>query len=329
VPGPHCFACDPDAREVKDLGRFFELEQKWLRDGKRRLSARSIANFFLQLVAQAEHEVGEVNGIVLPELSLDDERAMGIAKILAAKNTNLELFIAGVAAPQGRITRNCAKTFLFKKGRGTRAKEKRQLLSYWEQSKHHRWRLDANQIRRYSLGDQLEPAGYWWELTNIDKRGCVFYVFRDGMSLATLICEDLARIDPVQSVIRSIGPNLVVALLMDGPQLEKRWSGRYATVLADDPGSAVLTLTSLGLLRRSALPGTEPRQIGLWKGAEGVTTELNLPKGHHALLLTLTHAGETNYTIDGRSDGESTFKLWLSGISAIRQKNAPSWAAVD
>jgi len=72
---------------------------------------------------------------------------------------------------------------------------------------------------------------------------CTFYVFRYGMSMATLICEDLARIDPVQTVIRAIGPNLVIALLMDGPQWQRRWSGRYATVLADDPGSAVLSVT--------------------------------------------------------------------------------------
>jgi 5-methylcytosine-specific restriction enzyme A len=51
--------------------------------------------------------------------------------------------------------------------------------------------------------------------------------------------------------MRSVGPNLVVALLMDGPQLTARWPARYASVLADDPGSSVLTLTSLGMCLRS------------------------------------------------------------------------------
>jgi hypothetical protein len=51
--------------------------------------------------------------------------------------------------------------------------------------------------------------------------------------------------------MNAIGPNLVIALLMDGPQLENRWPARYATVLAEDPGSAVLTVTSLGMVRRS------------------------------------------------------------------------------
>jgi hypothetical protein len=44
---------------------------------------------------------------------------------------------------------------------------------------------------------------------------------------------------------------LLIALLMDGPQLKSRWSGRYAGVLAEDPGSSVLTLTSLGMALRS------------------------------------------------------------------------------
>ena len=50
---------------------------------------------------------------------------------------------------------------------------------------------------------------------------------------------------PLRTVIRSVGPNLVIVLLMDGPQLVRRWPGKYATVLSDDPGSAVLTVTSL------------------------------------------------------------------------------------
>jgi hypothetical protein len=58
--------------------------------------------------------------------------------------------------------------------------------------------------------------------------------------------EDLARPDPVGDLVRSVGPNLVIALLMDGPQLRARWSGRYAMSLADDPGSFVLSVTSLG-----------------------------------------------------------------------------------
>jgi hypothetical protein len=155
------------------------------------------------------------------------------------------------------------------------------------------------------------------EEININRRECGFVVFRRIGSVVTPVCEDLARIDPVQTVIRGIGPTLVVALLMDGAQLEKRWSGRYATVLADDPGSAVLTLTSLGLLRRSVSEAGKPpsREIGLWKGAEGLARELTLPEQHHALLLTLSTDRRTNCTLDGRSDEGWTIGLLLSKVS--------------
>lgn len=39
---------------------------------------------------------------------------------------------------------------------------------------------------------------------------------------------------PVAGLLRSVSPNLIVALLMDGPQPKKRWPNRYASVLADD-----------------------------------------------------------------------------------------------
>src|SRR5262249_21293110 len=132
------------------------------------------------------------------------------------------------------------------------------ILAQWEQSKHHRWKLEGSQINRYRLGKVLDPDLYWWEHIDLAPRCVDFRVFRPGASLATLVCEDLARIDPVQTVIRAVGPNLVVALLMDGPQKTSRWAARYATVLADDPGCAVLSLSSLGLLRRSAPDGQPP-----------------------------------------------------------------------
>ena len=151
-------------------------------------------------------------------------------------------------------------------------------------------------------------------------------MFRHGASLATLICEDLARVDPVQTVLRAVGPNLVIVLLMDGPQLERRWPGRYATVLADDPGSAVLTLTSLGMVRRSRMPGEkERREVALWKEPGGEARELSLPDGCHALLVTLSPSLETNYTLDDRSDNEGTVHLSLTGVRGVAHPNPRSW----
>jgi hypothetical protein len=41
----------------------------------------------------------------------------------------------------------------------------------------------------------------------------------EGVTLVSLICEDLARLDEVADLLRAIGPTLVVTTLLDGPQL--------------------------------------------------------------------------------------------------------------
>jgi hypothetical protein len=134
-----------------------------------------------------------------------------------------------------------------------------------------------------------------------------------------LICEDLARQDPVSEMVRTVGPNLVMALLMDGPQLQTRWPNRYATVLADDPGSAVLTLTSLGMARMSrpfGKPG--PSQIiGLWRDGQTGTVEIDLPPGAGAVVLSLANEMVEEYTADRRSDEGTASALVLGGIHPV------------
>jgi hypothetical protein len=127
--------------------------------------------------------------------------------------------------------------------------------------------------------------------------------------------------------MNAIGPNLVIALLLDGPQLEQRWPGRYATVLADDPGSAVLTVTSLGMVLRSSMPGEpESREIALWKEPNGRARSLKLPKGDHALLVTLTNRSVEHFTLDGRGDGKSTLEFELGAAHGVRYKGRmPDW----
>jgi hypothetical protein len=255
-------------------------------------------------------------------LALKDPLVRKIAERVSKQCKHVELFVSGILHRETSqsVPRNgvFACTFFNNKP------------LFWVQNKHHRWKLDRDQIRRYHLGSRLNPDCDWWERIDISQRECEFRVFRRGASMAALVCEDLARIDPVQSVIRSVGPNLVIALLMDGPQMEKRWSGRYATVLADDPGSSVLSFTSLALVRRSSDPGhNESRQVALWKQAGGKTEELLLPKGNHALLLTLWPDRLKNFTIDGRSDRGNTVKIFLSGVHAISHPNPADWFAVD
>ncbi len=298
--------------------RFFELKQEWLLGEKRKLSPQRLSRFLMELVEQAKREVRAVHGIVLPETALSADLAGKVAKRLAA--ARLELFICGVLQPGrgNRLPKNLAYTFPFKRGK---------IPFFLAQSKQHRWRLDRNQIQRYSLGDALDPKSTWWEKVDIGERELAFVGFRQRASLAALVCEDLARIDPAQTALRSIGPNLVIALLMDGPQHEWRWPGRYATVLADDPGSAVLTVTSLGMVKRDRLISKRggPYPIALWKEPGGDARELSLDPGSHALVLTLTLAREEQLTLDGRSDGASAVRVSLSGVSSISHPTPPPW----
>lgn len=116
----------------------------------------------------------------------------------------------------------------------------------------------------------------------------MFISLRPWLTMSVLICEDLARPDPVGDLARAVGPNLIIALLMDGPQLADRWPARYAASLADDPGSSVLTVTSTGMSILSRPQEGENRSdvIALWKDARtGKARELQLPENAAALVL--------------------------------------------
>jgi hypothetical protein len=298
---------------------FFEVYPHWLFEHGKRVSARRIATFLADLVAQACTDVGDVHGLILPEAALDASDVEAIGRELMDR-TQIEFFITGGISRRTKTSaaRNLVYTAI-------PVREDKELFS-WMQYKHHRWCLDQSQICRYHLGSVLDPEKSWWEAIEISKRELDFWVYRHGASLVALICEDLARIDPVQSAVRAIGPNLVIALLMDGPQMERRWSGRYATVLADDPGSAVLTFTSAGLIARSHMPRVpNTLQIGLWKCAGGPVVELELPQGAHALLLSLAEGADEHFTADGRTDEKNTVRLTLGGTIPIVHKTPPTW----
>jgi len=317
------FAAVPEAAD--DIHRFFTVRGGWRDRNGRSAKPKQIVGAICALIDAARIETDEIHGVVLPECALTSSQAGHVASELARKNPDLELFVSGTITSErrSRRPRNCAYTARLYRG---------QVLDHWSQSKHHRWSLEARQITQYHLGSILDPDHTWWEKIDVSNRTCVFTVVRWGASLAVLVCEDLARFDPVLPVINSVGPNLVIALLMDGPQLERRWPGRYATVLADDPGSAVLTLSSLGMIRRSTMPGAgDQRQIALWKQAGGSACELSLPSGDHALLLSLTTSPYGQTTMDRRHDDGGTRRFVLSGARGVRfdEGTAPKWLRLD
>jgi hypothetical protein len=256
------------------------------------------------ILAEAERVAGPVAGVVLPELSLTAGQYPRIWDALLARDCFL---ICGLCGDK----KNYVRFELPLKGQDSYARQ---------QSKHHRWLLDQPQIVQYGLGSVLSPAKLWWEHIDIAERSLQFSVMRDWLTISVLICEDLARPDPVGDVVRAVGPNLVIALLMDGPQLASRWPGRYATVLADDPGCSVLSLTSIGMCRLSRPPHIKSasRVVALWKDARsGTPVEIELPQGADAIVLSLTVEYLEEWTADGRSDLCTTGYPTLAGIHPI------------
>lgn len=184
------------------------------------------------------------------------------------------------------------------------------------QRKHHRWSLDKSQILQYKLEDHLATDRNWFEFCTISQRRLTILSPNAWMTLTSLICEDLARQEPVTDILRGVGPTLLVALLSDGPQLVNRWSARYASILADDPGTAVLCVTSSGMAKRTEEPETWLKEDGkecyknavkdvsvaLWKDMVKGWKEIRIDKNNDCLLFTISSQYKEEFTIDGRTD---------------------------
>jgi hypothetical protein len=262
----------------------------------------------LASVLQAARErVGIVDAVVLPE------GAACVADIEALQRAldrfGVNLFITGVRQPGKAGTFGSNYLHL-----GVRSPAG---WLHYRQDKHHRWCLDERQIRQYHLGRVLNPKKLWWEAIDVGERSLHVIDVGSGVATVALVCEDLARVDEVADLVRRIGPSLVLALLLDGPQLTSRWSGRYASLLVDEPGSTVLTLTSYGMAARSRPPqGERSRVVAHWNNARDGTQEIELARGATAILLSAALDSKTLWTADGRRHGNVP-SLALSGIHQL------------
>ncbi len=268
------------------------------------------------LTQVVQHEGVRIDVIVLPESAMDD---VSFDKLESRLSKNAEfggpidevsLLIAGVTAEakNERFKRNNTVQYRYWDGNG---------FGGDSQCKHHRWQLNRSQIQQYGLSQQLPPGTKWWEAINIGRRRVSFVNIGDGLTVCPLICEDLARQDPIADLIRQVGPSLVVSILMDGPQHKDRWSSRYAAILSEDPGSAVLALTSFGMVRRwNTRFGRLSRVVALWNDKEG-SREIELDQGAHGILLTLQVSAEREVIADGRLEMCPTAKITLADVIQI------------
>ncbi len=266
------------------------------------LRVAEITRCVTDAVAACRKKGAEVHGVVLPEAAVAREELDAVRATL--DDLGVGFLLAGVRGQR----RNEAHLAL-------------RLRHQWTahaQPKHHRWCLDGEQIHQYHLGAALHPSRRYWEDIDVPERQLRFVSLSSWLTLCHLVCEDLARLDPVSDVIRSAGPNLVIALLLDGPQLEARWPGRYASVLADDPGSSVLTLTSLGMVKRCLPRGRTPsRVIALWKDSRRGVQELALDPSARGLLLSICGFKEKEWTADGRPGPENPALLVLAAVEQV------------
>jgi hypothetical protein len=276
-----------------------------------------------RVLIAARDEADVVDQVVLPECAIEESEIDDLESLL--DHHGVVYLTAGVrerSPAPGRLGTSWVHTGVnpsLQKSGGPPAGPGRQWF-HIRQNKHHRWSLDESQIYQYHLGGALHPGIQWWEAMEVPRRSVQFVEVAEEVSLVSLVCEDLAESDEVAEVIRSVGPTVVVAVLLDGPQLTSRWAARYASVLADDPGSAVLTLTSFGMVQRSRPPRRDAATIvALWKDPERGFREIPLEPGAQAVLLTACGARATRRTADGRSPvdtGTHYFDVAVQQISA-------------
>jgi hypothetical protein len=190
-----------------------------------------------------------------------------------------------------------------------------------------RW-TNNRSIYQYHLGGALHPHIRWWEAMEVPRRSLQFVEVGEGVTVVALVCEDLAQIDDVADLLRSVGPTLVVTPLLDGPQLSSRWAARYASVLADHPGSAVLTLTSAGMAQRSRPHGRDSSPvIALWKDPVRGTREIPLETDAQGVLLTASADLATRRSGDGRMPVDNCTEFFDMGIHQVRAANVGSRAS--
>jgi hypothetical protein len=281
----------------------FRLTQSWLKPAVER---HDIVRMTEDLIQTAERKHGPVHGVIFPELALDWGLYSKLVDAIAQECRNVEFLISGSSNDCSGSMQKPANFALMTQFFQINEKERHRLN--YSRRKHHRWALNETQVATYRLGAVLDPHTSWWEDIDIGSRAIGMMPLRGGSMFSVMICEDLARGEPVHGALQSMGPNLIFALLMDGPQIPERWPGRAATIFADDPGSSVLTLTSRALIARSNTGRAENRQnwsVALWKDDTGLTVPMACPTDQDAVLVTLAARAACESTLDGRLNSDA------------------------
>lgn len=280
-----------------------------------------------RVLVAARQEAGSVDVVVLPESAVDEGEIDDLETLLHGHGVALlNTGVRGHSRAPGRFPGNWLHIGInpiLEKG-GPPPIGDSESWFHIRQNKHHRWSLDEDQITQYHLGGVLHPHVRWWEAMEVPRLAMQFVELAE-LTQALLVCEDLAQNDAVAQLIRSVGPTVVICGLLDGPQLTSRWAARYASVLADDPGSAVLTLAPLGMVERSRPHGRDPsRVIALWKDSSTGVREIPLEPGAHGVLLTVTMDRATRRSADGRWPVDNGTSCCNAAVYQVRASSVGS-----
>jgi hypothetical protein len=217
-----------------------------------------------RVILAARDEVESVDVVTLPEGAVDESEVADLEALLDHHGVGfVNVGVRGHPTQPERLPQNWIHSGIsprLEKG----GRDPQGAGEHWfhiRQHKLNRWSLDEGQIYQYNLGGVLHPHIRWWEGIEVPPRLVRVVELGEGITLVFLVCEDLAQSDGLADVLRAIAPTIVGAFLLDGPQLASRWAARYASVLADDPGSAVLTVTSFGMTERSRPHGRDASRV--------------------------------------------------------------------
>jgi hypothetical protein len=280
------------------------------------------------VIAAARDEVDSIDVVMLPESAVDESDVNDLEALL--ERCGVIMLITGVRqrSPQpGTFPGNWVHIGVSPglEKSGSLPSSTGEQWFHVRQNKHNRWSLDEGQVYQYHLGGALYPHIRWWEAMNVPRRTIQFVELGDEIVLVSLVCEDLAQIDDVAEIIRSVGPTIVVTPLLDGPQLTSRWAARYASVLADDPGCAVGTLTSFGMVHRSRPHGRDATPVvGLWKDPVRGIREVPLEAGAQGVLLTLCGDRATRRCADGRMPVDNVTRWFDVAVHQVRATSVSS-----
>lgn len=270
-----------------------------------------------EVIRSARQHTEKIDLLVLPECALADSTLDAFE--LVCREESVGAYIAGVRShPTDHATRATNTVCFGIREDSARSGRTRTTFTRLRHHKHHPWCLDRNQIEAYHLGGALHPSVPHWEDIAIGPKRATLVTFGGYVTVMPIICEDLARQDALSDLVRAVGPNLVVTILMDGPQLRSRWAAKYASVFGEDPGCAVLTLTSMGMIDRWATGRDRGfSTVGLWTQRQESPREIKLGEDSRAVLLSVAVDAESDVTIDGRVEDWGTATLRLGGIHDI------------